>query len=68
LVLVFGTELAAILSAGVSVSCTVGPESRSRKRCIDLKARRYVGEQAYDAEGYIRVLSNYSGHRSLGPV
>lgn len=31
----------------------------------DVKRRSYAWEQAYDAEGYIRVLNTYSSHRSL---
>jgi hypothetical protein len=31
----------------------------------DVKTRNYRWEQAYDAGGYIRVLSTYSSHRSL---
>ncbi len=31
----------------------------------DVKTRSYLWEQAYDAEGYTRLLSTYSGHRSL---
>ena len=31
----------------------------------EVKTRSYLWEQAYDAEGYIRVLSTYSSHRSL---
>jgi hypothetical protein len=31
----------------------------------DMKTRNYQWEQAYDTEGYIRVLSTYSSHRSL---
>jgi SAM-dependent methyltransferase len=31
----------------------------------DMKTRSYQWEQAYDTEGYIRVLSTYSSHRSL---
>ena len=28
--------------------------------------RRYQWDETYDAEGYLRVLNTYSGHRSLG--
>ena len=31
----------------------------------EVKTRSYVWERAYDTEGYIRVLSTYSSHRSL---
>jgi hypothetical protein len=63
-----GTRQSEVRSGRILQLPPVDPESRSGKRCIDLKARRYVWEQAYDAKGYIRVLSSYSGHRSLRPV
>jgi hypothetical protein len=68
LVSVKGKRQSEVRSGRILQLPPIDPESRSGKRCIDLKARRYVWEQAYDAERYIRVLSSYSGHRSLGPV
>src|SRR5215211_2087735 len=63
-----GTHQSEVRSGRILQLPPIDPKSRSRKRCIDLKACRYVWKQACEAEGYISVLSTYSGHRSLGPL